>query len=68
MSLYNIIILLIGIVGAIVGIGSTLAIIVSLFGTLGYKFTEKLNMEFLYINNSKSCRVNRGSLTFQDFY
>ncbi len=33
MLFYNILILLIGIVDAIVGIGSTLAIIVALFGT-----------------------------------
>lgn len=42
MSLFNIIILMIGIVGAIVGIGSTLAIVVSLFGTIGYKIHRKI--------------------------
>lgn len=42
MSLYNILLIMIGIVGAIVGIGSTLAIIISLFGTIGYKIHRKI--------------------------
>lgn len=42
MSFFNIIILMIGIVGSIVGIGSTLAIIVLLFGTIGYKIHRKI--------------------------
>lgn len=42
MSFFNIIILIIGIVGSIVGIGSTLAIIVLLFATIGYKIHRKI--------------------------
>lgn len=42
MSLYNILLIVIGIVGAIVGIGSTLAIVISLFGTIGYKIHRKI--------------------------
>lgn len=42
MFLYNILLIMIGIAGAIVGIGSTLAIIVFLFGTIGYKIHRKI--------------------------
>lgn len=42
MSFFNIIVLIFGLIGAVVGIGSTLAIVVSLFGTIGYKIHRKI--------------------------
>ena len=42
MSIMNIVVIIIAVIGAAAGIGSTVAIVASLFGTIGYKIYRKI--------------------------